>query len=85
MEKFCQSCGMPLSGQEELLGTTASGSKTEEYCIYCYENGQFKQPDLTLEGMIEVCLPHMKENGMTEAAARRLLREHLPNLKRWHK
>ena len=85
MDKFCQSCGMPLSGQKELLGTTANGSKTDEYCIYCYENGQFKQPDLTLEGMIEVCIPHMKEHGMTEAAARKLLREHLPKLRRWHK
>lgn len=85
MEKYCQSCGMPLSGQDELLGTTATGSRTDEYCSYCYENGQFKQPDLTLAGMIEICVPHMKKHGMTEVAARKLLEEHLPRLNRWHK
>ncbi len=84
MDKFCQSCGMPLNDQE-LLGTESNGAKTEEYCIYCYEGGQFKQPDLNLEGMIEICVPHMKKHGMTEAAARKLLQEHLPKLKRWHK
>ncbi|MDF2570017.1 MAG: transcriptional regulator [Sporomusa sp.] len=84
MDKFCQSCGMPLNDQE-LLGTESSGAKTEEYCMYCYEGGQFKQPDLTIEGMIETCVPHMKGHGLTEAAARKLLRDHLPKLKRWHK
>ncbi|HWR41675.1 zinc ribbon domain-containing protein [Sporomusa sp.] len=84
MDKFCQSCGMPLNGQD-LLGSEANGTKTEEYCMYCYEGGQFKQPELTLEDMVEHCVPHMKEHGMTEAAARKLLREHLPNLKRWRK
>ncbi len=83
MNKFCQSCGMPLDSLE-LLGSEADGTKAGEYCLYCYEQGQFKQPDLTLAKMIEVCLPHMKKHGMTEAAARRLLREHLPKLKRWH-
>lgn len=83
MDKFCQSCGMPLSAQE-LLGTESDGSKTDEYCRYCYEGGTFKQPDLNLEGMVELCLPQLKEHGMTEAAAKKLLKEHLPKLKRWH-
>ena len=28
-QKFCQSCGMPLT--EEILGTNADGSKNEDY------------------------------------------------------
>ena len=28
-QKFCQSCGMPLT--EEVLGTNADGSKNEDY------------------------------------------------------
>ena len=36
-QKFCQSCGMPLT--EEVLGTNADGSKNEEYCMYCYREG----------------------------------------------
>ena len=81
-QHFCQSCGMPLT-EEQLLGNEKDGSKNLEYCIYCYDNGEFKQPDLTLEQMIEICVPHMKEAGMTEVAARTLLKEHLPRLKRW--
>ena len=33
-QKFCQSCGMPLT--EEILGTNADGIKNEDHCIYCY-------------------------------------------------
>ena len=33
-QKFCQSCGMPLT--EDVLGTNADGSKNEDYCMYCY-------------------------------------------------
>jgi hypothetical protein len=84
MDKFCQSCGMPLS-EPELYGTQADGKKAEEYCLYCYQAGKFRQPELTLAEMIEVCMPHMKDHGLTEAAARRLLNEHLPKLKRWSK
>ncbi|KJS03303.1 MAG: hypothetical protein VR68_01460 [Peptococcaceae bacterium BRH_c4a] len=52
-------------------------------CIYCYENGGFRQPDVTMEQMIEICVPHMKESGMSEENARELLDKHLPMLKRW--
>mgnify|MGYP003308943750 CR=1 FL=1 len=38
-QKFCQSCGMPLT--EEILGTNADGSKNEDYCIYCMKDGAF--------------------------------------------
>ena len=40
-QKFCQSCGMPLT--QEILGTNADGSKNKDYCIYCYKNGKFLQ------------------------------------------
>ncbi|GAX90827.1 zinc ribbon domain-containing protein [Effusibacillus lacus] len=84
VETICQSCSMPLNG-EEVLGTEKDGSKTKEYCMYCYEGGEFKQPDLTMEGMIEICVPHMKAEGMSEEQARAILNEHLPKLKRWNK
>ncbi|WP_368041489.1 zinc ribbon domain-containing protein [Clostridium sp. 001] len=56
-QKYCQSCGMPMS--EELYGTERNNKKNQEYCIYCYENGDFKQPDLTMEQMIEASVPFM--------------------------
>ncbi|MFD1772387.1 zinc ribbon domain-containing protein [Paenibacillus rhizophilus] len=80
--RFCQSCGMPME-EENLLGTERNGAKTEEYCLYCYEGGEFKQPDITLQGMVDLCAGYLVQNGMDEADARGLLAETLPLLKRW--
>jgi hypothetical protein len=51
--------------------------------IYCYEEGSFKQPDIGMEQMIEICIPYMKKHGMDEDKAREILNQHLPQLKRW--
>ena len=51
-QKFCQSCGMPLTN--EILGTNADRSKNEDYCMYCYKDGKFTQ-DCTMDEMIEFC------------------------------
>ncbi|MEK4324759.1 zinc ribbon domain-containing protein [Paenibacillus sp. FSL R7-0297] len=79
---FCQSCGMPVN-ETELQGSDKEGNKTEEYCIYCYENGEFKQPDITLQEMTDLCAGYLVEEGMDEAAARQMLGDSLPQLKRW--
>jgi len=84
MQSYCQSCGMPLV-DEALLGTEKEGNKSEDYCTYCYEVGEFKQPNLTVEEMIEICVPHLKEDGMAEEEARQMLTSFLPSLKRWRK
>jgi len=84
MQSYCQSCGMPLV-EEALLGTEKDGDKILEYCIYCYEGGKFKQPQLTVEEMIEICVPHLKEGGMPENEARNMLTSFLPSLRRWRK
>ena len=57
-QKFCQSCGMPLT--DEILGTNADGSKNEDYCIYCYKDGKFLQ-DCTMDEMIEHCAQFVDE------------------------
>jgi len=79
---FCQSCGMPMP-TEDLLGTDQEGNKIEDYCVYCYEDGAFKQPDITLQGMSDICTGFLVKEGMDENAARTLLAEQLPHLKRW--
>ncbi|MGE7113461.1 zinc ribbon domain-containing protein [Lysinibacillus sp. NPDC047702] len=84
MQNYCQSCGMPLA-DEALLGTKKDGQKSQEYCKYCYELGEFKQPELTVEEMIEICVPHLKEDGMAEEEARQMLSSFLPSLKRWRR
>ena len=78
---ICQSCCMPLS--EGAYGTNADGSVNYDYCSYCYENGTFVAPDLTMEEMIAICVPYMVEQGMQEEDALSILENTLPKLKRW--
>lgn len=85
--KFCQSCGMPLNSIE-LFGTNADGSKNEEYCLYCYKDGNFTV-DCSMAEMIEISVKHMKESGLlkeqnkTEDEARKFMHSFFPELKRW--
>jgi len=40
----CQSCGMSLSADFANKGTNADGTKTEKYCSFCFQNGEFTAP-----------------------------------------
>ncbi len=81
--KVCQSCAMPLTS-EELFGKNADGSKNEDYCKYCFDQGAFTTTT-TMEEMIAMCAPHMmKANpNMSEHDAQEKLRQYFPSLKRW--
>jgi len=83
-ENFCQSCGMPMS-EENMFGKNADGSKNDDYCCYCYPNGAFCNPAETMEGMIEICIPHVLEANVCPDAdsARKMMQEFFPTLKRW--
>ena len=83
---YCQCCGMPMEESNELFGYNADGTKSEDYCKYCYENGEFTQ-NLTMEEMIDACVVHVLSTNpnMTEDGARNMMREFFPTLKRWQK
>lgn len=83
-ERFCQSCGMPMGDTDALYGTEADGSKSGDYCHYCYEKGAFLSA-CTMEEMIEQCVPAMAtpESGWTPEQARDGMRKWFPTLKRW--
>ena len=84
--KFCQSCGMPLT--DDVLGTNADGSKSEEYCIYCYKDGAFTR-DFTMEEMADFCAQFVDEfnkntgQSLTREEYKQQLLKYFPNLKRW--
>lgn len=87
-QKFCQSCGMPLSS--EVVGTNADGSPSEDYCKYCYVDGHFLQ-DCTMDEMIEHCVQfvdevnkHMPE-PLTKLKYKQMMQSYFPMLKRWRK
>lgn len=85
-QKFCQSCGMPLT--DENKGSNTDGSKNEDYCIYCYRDGKFTQ-DFNMNQMIEFCAQFTdqmnKEAGwnFTPEQAKEQMRKFFPYLKRW--
>ena len=74
---------MPLAG-DELLGTNADGTKNEDYCIYCYQNGEFTS-DMSMDEMMNFCIDKMVEvhPDMDKAQAASMMQEVFPKLKRW--
>ncbi|WP_414044063.1 zinc ribbon domain-containing protein [Macrococcus sp. EM39E] len=53
MEKFCQSCGMPLNLHgEDVNGTESDGSLSAKFCNYCYKDGKYIDPDITMSEML---------------------------------
>mgnify|MGYP000102098320 CR=1 FL=1 len=46
-------------------GTDAAGNKTDHYCKWCYDRGDYTY-ETTMEAMIEDCTPRLAKNtGMT--------------------
>lgn len=79
--KICQSCGMPINSND-LLGTNKDGSINNDYCKYCYENGEFIDK-VTMEEYIEMCSKYGKQAGMTNEEMKEHLKKLFPSLKRW--
>lgn len=78
----CQSCGMPLG--EGFYGTDADEEATHEWCKFCYQLGEFVEPKLGLEEMIERSIQHMTQKlNMPQDKATELARTVIPQLKRW--
>jgi len=73
---------MPLG--EGVYGTEADGSPSREYCVHCYQQGTFTQPNLTLPEMIGMAVKQMtRSHQMFENQARRRAETTIPSLKRW--
>lgn len=70
----CQSCGMPLMGD----------AGQHEYCQFCFKDGAFTEPGLTLQDMTNKSVHYMSTNlNYTEQEAREISLKVIPNLKRW--
>lgn len=85
-DKFCQSCRMPLDS-DAVIGMNADGSKNNDYCVYCYQDGKFTA-DCTMDEMIAISLKHMKElfkdnPDFNEQDALANMQSFFPKLKRW--
>ncbi|MES1213951.1 MAG: zinc ribbon domain-containing protein [Bacteroidota bacterium] len=80
-EKFCQSCSMPIDNPAD-RGTEKNGSKNDQYCKYCYRDGAFILPEMTLEEMKNTVITQMKKRNIPENIIQRSLNI-LPHLTRW--
>lgn len=81
---ICQSCGMPMVKPED-FGTNADGNPSDEYCRYCFQNGEFtakmEMPEY-IEMQIKIAVEKL---GMSEEKARAMAESTIPTLKRWKK
>jgi hypothetical protein len=75
---------MPLQKEED-FGTNADGSKSEEYCFHCFQNGKFLDEGITLQEKIDKNVKFAVQMGMSEYEARKMASNVLPKLKRWKK
>ena len=82
--KRCQSCGMPFSKDPKEGGTNSDGTKNNIYCSYCFENGEFTQPDISLEEMENLVKENLQKMGIPGFIAK-LLTRGTSKLERWKK
>ena len=79
----CQSCGMPMHVPAD-FGTSSDGTRSDEYCHFCFVGGHLVNPAMTMQAMIDKCTAVLAQQGaMSEAQARVLMVDTIPRLKRW--
>ena len=78
---FCQSCTMPIDSLAD-RGTEKDGSKNNEYCKYCYQDGALVNPEMTFEEMKSLVITQMKKMELPPAIIEKSVKS-LPYLKRW--
>lgn len=83
MSGKCQSCGMPLTKDENGGGTNLDGTLSEEFCSMCYKNGMFIDPDFSVIEMQKHCIQQLRKRGMPQFMAWIYTRG-IPKLDRWN-
>ena len=82
MATICQSCGMPMTQDPEGGGTNADGTRSKEWCSYCYRDGAFLGADLTAPEMQKIAIDALKAQGFPRPLGW-LMTRNIPKLKRW--
>ena len=74
---------MPINNVAD-RGTEKNGALSNEYCKYCYQQGAFTTPGITMEKMKVFMQSKMQEMKIPGDILQRSL-DLLPKLKRWQK
>lgn len=72
---------MPLNRDPKHGGTNADGSKSREYCSYCYQQGTWMM-SMTLDDMQRRVGGLLKSKGAPDSIVTQAI-SGLPRLKRW--
>ena len=75
----CQCCGMPL--EEASLSREPDGAINEDYCKWCYADGQFAYQDL--QTLTDFLVEHMSNENWSAEQARAYFEAQLPQLQHW--
>ena len=76
---------MPIEMSFENLGTEADGSPVSEYCMFCYQNGEFTNPTQTVDEMVQSSIDFMTaEFKMPVEQASQMSNDVIRKLKRWN-
>ena len=83
LDYYCQCCSMPIP-DPELHGTESDGTKSADFCKYCYDRGEFTAKGVSMDEFIEATAPMEAEAlGVSLDEAVSLMATLLPRLKRW--
>ncbi len=73
---------MPLKADVNHGGTEADGSHSQTYCSMCYADGQFVDPDMSLEEMQALVFDVLRKKHLPAFMARGAVKK-IPDLERW--
>lgn len=76
---ICQCYGMPL--EDEIMSKEKDGSINEDYCKWCYKDGDFTYNDM--ESLISFCENTMSNETFSKQQVRDYMSNLLPKLKHW--
>lgn len=76
---ICQCCGMPL--EDSSISKEPDGSFNEDYCKWCYADGQFVYTDLAQ--LTDFLVGHMANENWSPEQVRTYLESMLPKLRHW--
>ena len=79
---ICQCCGMPLA-DDGMISREKDGSFNEDYCKWCYADGEFAYRSMNL--LLDFLVSHMPNpEGLPEEERREQYKAYLSQLKHWN-
>lgn len=76
---ICQCCGMPLD--DSSISKESDGTFNEEYCKWCYTEGQFAYT--SMEQLTDFLVGHLSNENWPPEQVQAYCEAHLPKLNHW--